>query len=326
MVDAFTDLLTLPAPPPAEALVICGVTAVVVSLIVAGCFGPFIAIASEFLAMRTKRAFYARTARQIAQMSLTAGIAAAVFTGCAIAWFAADEPALLAEPYLPPLALAGGSIGIALLLLAVYVKTRPEKGPAGKDHLTLGLAAGAWAAFSLFCCTGLARRLLHSPPEFDLSLPWTAQLTLFLAIPADSFFRPLLIESVPLGFAFAAAFACLWLLLMREKQDYGRDYYAFALPYCAKWAAVFTLLAVCAGGYVFHEARGLMLPELSREPSLLLDLSSAVLPILACLIWLLVARSAHPMRNKISIVLACLFLLTGFAGQVLMLNKIIPSP
>lgn len=326
MLDTFLQNLTLPALPPAEALIACALAAVAVSFILAGGFGAFFAIASEFLSIRAKRAFYARTARQVAQMTLAAGVVAAIFSGGGAAWLVKGEPALLADPYRLPLALTGGSILIALGLLALYIRIRPDKGYAGKDHVVVGLAAGVWAAFSLFCCTGVVRRLLHSPPEFDLTLPWAAQLTLFFSIPADSFFWPLLIESVPLGFAFAAAFACVWLLLMRERQDYGRDYYTFALPYCAKWACSCTLLAVLAGAFVFHESQGLMLPELSHEPSLFLDILSAALPLLACLLWLFVARSPHPMRHKISVVLACLFLLTGFAGQVLMLNKVIPSP
>ncbi|SBV91027.1 membrane hypothetical protein [uncultured delta proteobacterium] len=326
MLDTFLQNLTLPALPPAEALIACALTAVAASFVLAGSFGAFFAIASEFLSIRAKRAFYARAARQIAQMTLAAGVLAAMFCGGAAAWFAKGERALLAPPYILPLALTGVAILVALGLLALYIRIRPDKGYAGKDHLIVGLAAGVWAAFSLFCCTGVARRLLHSPPEFDLTLPWAAQLTLFFSIPADSFFWPLLLESVPLGFAFAAAFACVWLLLMRERQDYGRDYYTFALPYCAKWAFGFTLPAVLAGAFVFYESRELMLPELSQEPSLLLDGLSAALPLLACLLWLFVARSAHPMRRKISVVLALLFLLIGFAGQVLMLNKIIPSP
>ena len=324
--------VTMPTLPPAEALLACAVTAVLVSFVIVGSFGPFFAIASEAISIRTKRGFFARAASQITQMTLTIGIIAAFSIGGLVAWAIMKDPAilndtnLLAAPFLLPLAVSGGALLAAILLLAVYLAVRPQKGLAGPGHLIVGILASLCAAFSFFCCIGVVRRLLHSPPDGDMTLPWMPQLLQFFSIPADSFFWPLLIQSIPLGLAFAAAFACIWLLLMRGKQDYGRDYYTFALPYCARWAAGFTLLAVCAGVYVFHESRAIMLPELSNEPSLLLDGLTAGLPLLAGLIWLLIARSAHPMRHKISVTLACIFLLTGFMGQVLMLNNIIPSP
>jgi|GEM_PF-488225 len=312
--------------PPTETLVACAAAALIASLILSSVFGVFMATASEFATLQTRRAFYARAARQTAQTALCTGTLAALLGAGFMAWFAMNEPALLAPPYVIPLALTGGSIVIALALLAVYAHQRTGKPFAGKGHASIGLASAVLSAFALFCCTGIVRRLLHTPPEFDATLPPAIQLQLFFEIPFDSFFWPLLLESVPLGFALAAAFTCIWLLLMRKKQDYGRDYYNFALPYCARWAFGATLLAVLAGAFVFYESRKLMLPELSRDPSLLLDILSAALPLLACLLWIFTMRSPHPMRHKISVALALLFLLTGFAGQVLMLNKVIPSP
>lgn len=322
----FAATVTLPVLPPTEVLIACGIAALIAAVTLVSALGPFLAVTSEYITIKTKRAFFARAARQIAQMSLTVGILATVFSGGGMAWLISSEPLLLQPPYLIPLTVTGGCILITLALLAVYARQRPGKPPAGTGHAAMGFAAGSFAVFSLFCCIGIVRRLLHTPPDFDLTLPPFVQLRLFFEIPSDSFFWPLLLESVPLGFALAAASACVWLLLMRERQDYGRDYYAFALPYCAKWALGCTFPAVLAGVFVFMESQKLMLPELSHEPSLLLDILSAALPLLACIFWIFVIRSAHPMRHKISVVLAWLLLLAGFAGQVLMLNKVIPSP
>lgn len=323
---AFFTNMALPLLPPAEVLAACALAAVMAAMILASSFGPFLALTGEVLSIRTRRGFYARVARQIAQMSLTLGIFAVALTVGAAAWFMMREPALLAPPYILPLALTGGSILVFLLMLAVFIKLRPAKGLAGKGHLAVGLMAALLALFSLFCSTGMVRRLLHSPPEFDVALPWATQLALFFAIPYDSFFWPLLAASVPLGFALAASFATLWLVAMRDRQDYGRDYYAFAMPYCARWALGATPAAILAGVLVFFESRKIMLPELSHLPSPLLDIVSAALPLLACLLWIFIIRSAHPMRHKISATLAFLLLMGGFVGQVLMLNEIIPSP
>lgn len=324
--DAIPATLTIPTFPPAEALFACAGAALIAAMILVGVFGPFMAVASECITVKTKRAFFARTARQTASMALLAGALATLTGGSFMVWFAMNEPALLAPPYAAPLGITAGAVVVGLLLLAVYVRRPQGALLASKGHAILGITAAVWAGLALFLSTGAVRRLLHTPPEFDPATPQLAQIQLFFAIPFDSFFWPLLLESVPLGLALAAASACVWLLLVRNRQDYGRDYYAFALPYCAKWAVTFTPLAVLVGMFVFFESRKIMLPELSQDPSLLLDVLSAALPLIACLFWLFIIRSEHPMRHKVSVVLAWLFLLTGFAGQVLMLNKIIPSP
>lgn len=325
MLETFT-LPPLPTLPPTEVLTACAFAALAASLLLSAALGPVLTAVSEFVSIRTRRGFYARIARQTAQMNLFLGIAAALLVGAGSALIIRDEPAFLAPPYLFPLVLTGCAVVLTLLLLIAHVASWPAKGLPGAGHQTIGLAASLFALFSLFCGAGLVRRLLHSPPDFDITLAPVQQLTLFFGIPADSFFWPLLAESVPLGLALVSSFACVWLCLMRDRQDYGRDYYAFALPYCAKWALVFTLLATVAGAFVFLESRKIMLPELSHDPSLLLDIASVVFPLLGCLFWTLVIRSHHPMRHKIGVTLAWLFLLTGFAGQMLMLNKVVPSP
>ncbi|CAK7010892.1 MAG: hypothetical protein DELT_02079 [Desulfovibrio sp.] len=320
------ESMQLPKLPPMEVLVPCGLAALAAAFVLAACFGPMIAVFSEKLSVSRKRGFYAKAGQQTAQMSLFFGIlAAALLTTCA-AWLIADEPALLEFPYFLPVSVTGSAIGVTIVMLGLYVCMRPEKGPSTAFHTAVGFMAALCSLASLFLCTSMVRRLLHTTPEIDAQLPVLEQLIQFFTIPMDSLFWPLLLEAVPLGFAFAGAFASVWLIIMRGKQDYGRDYYAFALPYCSRWALFATLLAIPAGAYVLLRGETIMLPELSHLPSLLLDGLSLILPLLACGLWLSVIQSEHPMRRKISIFAAWLFLLTGFAGQVLMLNKIIPSP
>ncbi|MDL2209556.1 hypothetical protein LJC26_01985 [Desulfovibrio sp. OttesenSCG-928-O18] len=318
--------IALPTLPPMEVLLPCALVAAAVSLILAACFGPIFAVVSERLSVSRKRGFYAKTGQQVAQMSLLLGILAALAIAACFAWLASEEPTLLTFPYVLPLGVTGTAVVLTLLLLALYVSFRPRKGPSSAGHMALGTLCGGLSLLSLFLCTSLARRLVHTIPEIDPALPVAEQLLAFFLIPGESFFWPLLLQSVPLGFAFTAAFATVWLLVMRERQDFGRDYYGFALPYCAKWALFSTLFAIFTGAYAFFRGREIMLPELSHLPSLLLDALSVILPLVACLLWLLLIKSEHPMRRKISVILACALLLVGFAGQVLMFNKIIPSP
>ena len=320
------ESISMPTIPPLEVMLPCALAAVAAAFVLAACFGPMAAVVSEKLSVSKQRGFYAKTGQQMAQMSFFFGILAIGLLVACVLWIAADEPAIFQFPYRMPLIVTGGIITLAAAVLGLYVILRPKKGPSTTVHALIGFIASLCSLSALFLCTSTARRLLQTVPDIAPELPLSEQLTQFFHIPADSLFWPLLLEAVPLGFAFAGAFAAVWLIIMRDRQDFGRDYYAFALPYCAKWALFATLLAIPAGAYAMLRGESIMLPELSHLPSLLLDFLSVILPLLACGIWAAIIKSEHPMRRKISAFIAWLFLLTGFAGQILMLNKIIPSP
>ena len=318
---------TLPTLPPSEVLLPCLAVAAALFVSLAACFGPFLAVTVERLGVTRGRAFYAKVAGQTARLSLTLGTMAAVtFAITALAVLRAD-PDLLAAPFFLPLLTVTALVACAELFLMLYVLFWPRQGKSGLFHIWLGLKAGGSAACALFLCTAFARRLLHTPPSQTFEgAAWYMQLLDFFSIPMHSLFWPVLAECVFLGCAAAGALAAVWLLLMRSRQDYGRDYYNFALPYCSRWALSGALGTLAFGALVVYRGQTLMLPELSHAPSMLLVASAVLLPALACLLWFAVIRSKAPLRHKIGIVLACLFLLGGVFAQILIMNKIIPSP
>ncbi len=316
----------LPALPPAEVLLACLATAVALFVLSAACFGPFLAVLSERLSVTRNRAFYAKAARQIAHLNLALGTFATAAFAAATLFAVRTEPALLAPPFFIPLLLVAGTALFAELFLVLYVFFWPERGRSGLFHIWLGLKAGGAAACALYLCAAFIRRLLHTPPTEKVGLIWYMQLLDFFSIPIDSLFWPLLAESVALGCAAAGAFGAVWLLAARSRQDFGRDYYNFAVPYCAKWALAGTLAATPLGALAIFQGQKLILPELSHLPSTLLVALSVALPAVACLLWFAVIRSSVPLRHKIGIVLAFCCLLGGLFGQILILNKIIPSP
>ncbi len=319
--------LALPTLPPTEALLFCLTVAAALFVLLAACFGPFLAVFSERLGVSSGRAFYAKTAKQIAQLNLALGtLATAAFAGVLL-FALRTEPELFAPPFFWPLLLTAAVALFAEFFLILYVLLWPKQGKSGFFHIWLGLKAGGSAACALYLCTAFARRLLHTPPAQPAEgMTWYMVLLDFFSIPMDSLFWPLLAQSVFLGGAAAGALSCLWLLLMRTRQDYGRDYYNFVLPYCARWALWATPGAMLFGALALYRGQSLMLPELSHAPSMSLAVAAAGLPALAWLLWLPAARSKTPLRHKISVVLACLFLAGGFFAQILILNKIIPSP
>ena len=315
-----------PVPPSAEVLIYCAVIAAATAVITAACFGPFLAVFSERLAGIRKRGFYTKLAQQIARMNLALAVTALAAFGAGTAFVASNTPTILAFPYFLPLSIASGAAVLSTLLIGIYAVILPKKSTPSSLGVGLGLLAGTLSIATLLLATGIVQRFAHTMPDIDPALPWQDQLVQFFLIPSDSFIWPLLGESVPLGFAFAAAFATLWLLIMRDREDYGRDYYAFALRNCAGWALGATLVALLVGAAVFFQGRAVMLPELSQLPSLLLDVLAVILPLLSCLLWLLVVRSEHPMRRKISVVFAMVFLYAGLVAQVLLFAKFTLTP
>lgn len=319
--------ITLPVLPPTEVLLFCGGAAVTLFFLLAACFGPFVSSIYDLRAISSGRGFYAKAARQIAQMNaLLCVLALFFFAVCA--WHIAPLwQEWLLPPYKTPFIITLACIAGGIVCTLLHAMLLSAKKTSNYAFPCLGFLAGGLSAAAVLACTGFLRRALHTPFEqSDATMDSVSQIIAFFDIPYDSFFWPLLAEAVPLGLTACAACATLWLLLMRDRQDYGRDYYAFALPSCARWAFAAALVTVPLGAYVFFAGQKIMLPELSHLPSFLLEILAVALPLIACGLWFSISRSAVPMRRKISVILAFLFFVGGFAAQVLILNKIIPSP
>ncbi len=316
----------LPAIPPTEVLLLSLGLGLGLLLFLAACCGPFLAVVSEWLALSKGSSFYKKAARQLSVMSLSTGSFVFALFAAALAFMLRWQPELLAPPYFYPLLIVAGMACLAELFLLLHVAAwNPGKG-AGLFHSWLGLKAWGCASLALFLGVSFARRILHTPPSPADGVPLVEQLLQFFAIPLHSLLIPLMAECLALSCASAGALATLWLLLFRQRQDYGRDYYSFALPYCAKWAMAGTLTALPLGALTYVRAMDIMLPELSHLPSQPLLGLTCALPLIALGLWFAVCKSATPLRHKIGLVTAALCLAAAVTAQVYMLNKMLPSP
>ncbi len=151
----------------------------------------------------------------------------------------------------------------------------------------------------------------------------------------------------------ATATIAIWLLLRRQYDDFGRDYYTVMLRMCAKETFLYTILALLTvlgllfllvpifmalPNVVFSETlttAGItlvnLLPQTIQEwgqrlPILLpglvpLMLLSVFLPFVSACLWLHVIYSAVPMRTKPTIVLAwlCLLAIPFLLSMILMI-------
>ncbi len=135
----------------------------------------------------------------------------------------------------------------------------------------------------------LPAKALYLPGRYALFWPALAGLT-FLALTAGS----------GLGQA--------WMALRRNRDDFGRDYYNYALPRAAKGGLACGLVFLACQGWLFAmlsgELRGLVL---SGDLGLMWGAGLACL-VPTCLCWLMVARSKAPLRLK-GLIFAAMFLL-----------------
>lgn len=104
------------------------------------------------------------------------------------------------------------------------------------------------------------------------------------------------------GVGAAGVFGMGYLILRRTKDDFGRDYYRFALARAARWGLVLLLPVLIAAAWLGFRGVGVV-----WTPVLMASLSVVAIATLA-VVWLSarVMRSQHPLRLKGEIIAACL--------------------
>ncbi len=225
---------------------------------------------------------------------------------------APDPAAPDIAPSLQPGLVLGGLALVSLLFfgLAVHAATRKSLG-------------GTLFAVCLGVLANLLLLLLGLTPLSDA-------LLLDPARPA----APLLPQAIA-GLAARSVAAWLvwaWLVLLapaagiglaqlrvlgrRAKDDFGRDYYAFALRACAKTASLSALIAAVLGGIAailtVADFPGSAAPREAGLPPYVLWIAAGVLLcLIAAGLWFAVRRSATPLRHKVSLWLTPLLLFAG---------------
>mgnify|MGYP000647971852 FL=1 len=184
--------------------------------------------------------------------------------------------------------LLGGLLGMAVYSVS-WVSLRhnkPLRRFLGVVSL-LALLGGLYGCLNIF----LARALFAWPQVAPL---WSE-----VWVPATWAVWPAWAGVVLNGIGAAGAAGMGYLLLRREKDDFGRDYYRFAMRGAAKWAMVLFLPAALGIGWAVLRAQALSDYDL-------IALATAGLAALV-LVWLStrVLRHPHPLRLKGSVITVC---------------------
>ncbi len=220
----------------------------------------------------------------------------------AIFWFSTPLP-------LVPL-LASLIAGAALFLLyrGLWQKMKERK----KAHAALGLGAAVCLWFFLYCAAGAFRL-------FCLRLDLPDDPLLFFIPPKDSTFWPMILQAVSLSCAMAGAFSALYLLVRRGKDDFGRDYYNYALRLTSRWAlfagVLQSLFAVWLAVSLWPSAE----QTATGDGTLMVLGAAALLELASLALWGVTSFQTNALRFKPMIAGAWFFSVASLAAECIAL-------
>lgn len=287
---------------------------------------PLLGLVTEFVYTAKRKVFYDKCALQISQSALAVGLfITLVLTGGAVTAMFQVQPEMLEPPLVwRPLAVLAPPLA-ALTLLTLYLASWQLLKKVRPVHLFLGLLPALLFLAVLF--SGMLL-LVNIQQPMLFTLLWNDPLAVSLVLCKDFLLSPQLWAMLGYlfctGVASGAGLAQLWLIFRRNKADYGRDYYTFAMHYCARFALVFTVFATGLAGGLYWLLRQAVPPELTQphDPGILVI--AAALPLCCCILWLVIGKSETPLRHKPGAFFACLFFYVALCAQILMLLTTFP--
>ncbi|UZP68029.1 hypothetical protein N1030_03365 [Desulfovibrio mangrovi] len=294
--------------------------------LIAGCIGlvllaiaasPIITVANQQLAVLHKKSFHDKLAKQIASMATTLGCL--FFTGIAAGsvHIAVQNPEIFQGPFRLPLMVSLGAVTFSFALLMAYTLLWKTMRQSKSLHMLIGLFAAISMISALFLIYGLANSMLR---EGHVVPAGAGQLEIFTTIytvsPASAMW-PLFVQSLLGGLGASGMFTQCYLLLRRNRDDFGRDYYKFAAPSAAKWALIPTLMQLVPAAWLFFMLQPTLGTPATDNITMWCWLTAAVMPLLASGLWLRVMRSETPMRHKISMIAALPLAMLAAAAQMI---------
>ncbi len=212
-------------------------------------------------------------------------------------WLALPLPAL-------PLAVC---LLVAAALTCVFRASWQSMKDRRTLHASLGIAATVAAWIFGYLAVAFFRHFVLSPtqpgPDLALFLP-----------PADSSAWLLVPLTLSLSLTQAGALATLYCILRRNKDDFGRDYYTYALKLGSKWALSASAAAMACQGALLAKLWPVA-RELPARPLIFWSSATALGALaLAAILWILVIRNQHPLRLKLHLVVAWVLSLVCLVG------------
>ncbi|WP_027179976.1 hypothetical protein [Maridesulfovibrio bastinii] len=268
---------------------------------------PLIAVLLELTGKASKKIFYDKLAQQIASMSLILFAVFIIATGGTLAYVAHTWKWTLDWLKNPesPMMIVYASLIISAVFLIAYKYSWKKLKKQKAFHILLGIIAvlgGVSFIHSGTMTMRLVFGLVGSNPE--PTVPDIPVLDHLLVVPGPTVMA-LGALYVIMAFTFAGSAGGLYLVLRRNKDNFGRDYYKFALPVISRWGLFPMIVQLISIGWLLSYFVTPSLDTLMQNTGMLVTIGgAAVLNIICCAIWAVAWKSATPMRHKIGLAAA----------------------
>ena len=283
------------------------------SMLFAFCGICILTVSGEILGVRRRRSFYGKCAMQLSMLGQ--GLGWTLLVGGRVWLYFLEQDIPNGSILVTFHEISWMVLGLSVIFSCIYFLLWKTLASYPGIHIGLGVICALQSVLALLLVLASLRTLAV------VNLPLAEETTLLqVLVPVWGTEYATSLCYIPfLLLAMPAAFGCVWLLLRRKKDDYGRDHYNTVLPWCAAWArnawAIVWLLLLAASV--------LELSPLLQDGTLeTADAVTAGIRVLLWLIpvlfWFIAARSATPLRHKagltVSLILSCLFMLPFFMG------------
>lgn len=294
---------------------------------------PFISLLGEHLSTARKKSFYDKYARQMTLMGVILGITSLLLsTGAGVLVYMlpgifpwARFPQMLPQNLLILATVWAGLLLLGLALMAVYLGTWKRLRGSKGVHKALGALAMLLSLDCMVGILGLKRfAIIHMENLPDYMTLDELLRAIYLA-PAASSFWPAILQTLAVSVEIGAGFGLVFLLMRRTRDDFGRDYYNFVLRFGAGLAAVACIAQMAVQGWEAYALRTVLFPPVPgtlAQTGLILWGGGLAASLLAAACWMVVSRSAMPLRQKPLMVVAALLAVAGLTGQAAALVRL----
>ena len=298
-------------------------------------FGPWLAFFFKALEICGKKPFMGLLCRQAGRMNLWFGslfavlVLSSLFQGFFRLKGALPPPELMdgaakAGVIMPPdaasMALMAGAFVLYIFLLAAAhfswkaLRARPALQAA---LLFLGAACGC-AALALAFNIAAGRPQILNTYYYISIFTWTGAMYPF-GTPTEASSALMLLKFLSGGLGVATAMCMCCSLIFRKRDDFGRDYYNFAIRQLSRWALGSTVITLASGLGMALILRSLIAAHFD------LGLTDAALGALiyasCCIFWWAIMRSLTPLRHKAGIWMSMIALLVAMLGHLIFVRN-----
>lgn len=247
---------------------------------------PAIALLGETTAKAKKRVFYDKYGQQTGVMGIALIVLLLVVYALMLGVGFAKYPQLIkpllstTSPFFVPL--------VAFVVFAVFGLTHFTTWKKMRQAKAVHMAFGAISAIAAFACIATA---IPAKLAFGFTDHQAAADIQALALPMAIMYALLIM-------AAAAALSAAYLVMRRNKDDFGRDYYNFSLPLACRWAALPMLGFLGCQGWLFAIMPESIKTLIMGTPLLYVWIGAAALGLICSLIWFIIAGNKSPLRLK----------------------------